>query len=387
MDKKSILIFGAGKLQKSIIEQAKLMGLYTIAIDPDPNAICKSIVDSFDVIDGNNYEKTFEVAKKNNIVGIVTSATDKPLLMMARIARALGLPFYSTKTAIISTDKFLMKKAFIKGNIPCANGKLISSNEEISDFCFPVIIKPRDNSGSRGVIYCSNKDEVEKTFTEVKQYTKKDSILVEEYIEGKEYSIESLHYNGKSEVIQYTEKITTPHPYNVELGHIQPANLSLDTKEKINQIISKIGVCLNFKNCASHTELIINSKGIFVIETSPRLGGDFITSDLVPLSTGINMEKQLLNIAINNVFEKSKITNNNSAVLFFDLLNKNTNINQLKFELEKKENNISSFEFYFSDLSKLPKITSSLNRHGHVIFSADYSEELLTIKKRINNEF
>ena len=133
MDKKSVLIFGVGELQKSIINRAKLMGLFVVGIDPCADAVCKDEVDAFEIVGGQDFEGTLAVAKKYNISAVVTAATDKPLVMMARVAKELGLRFYSEETAIWSTDKFQMKQRFIEGGIPCAKGRLISKAEEAND--------------------------------------------------------------------------------------------------------------------------------------------------------------------------------------------------------------------------------------------------------------
>ncbi|MDL2241803.1 ATP-grasp domain-containing protein, partial [Bacteroidales bacterium OttesenSCG-928-L03] len=293
MDKKSVLVFGVGELQCSIIERAKAKGLFVVGIDPSETAYCKEKVDVFEIVAGGDYEGTLAVAQKYNISAIVTAATDKPLVMMARVAKALDLPFFSEETARWSTDKFQMKQRFIAGGVPCAQGCLVHTAEEAKDLYFPVICKPRDNSGSRGVKLCRNLQELQECIDEALQHSKLDTVLVEEFIEGCEFSIEALHYDGKNEVIQFTEKKTTEFPYNVELGHKQPANLSEEQKNAIRSIINKVACCMNFDKCPSHTELKINDRGFFVIETSPRLGGDYITSTLTPLSTGINIEDQL----------------------------------------------------------------------------------------------
>ena len=100
MDKKAILIFGVGELQKSIINQAKQMGLYTVGIDPCEDAVCKNEVDAFEVVGGQDYEGTLAIARKYNVAAVVTAATDKPLVMMARIAQELKLKFYSEETVL-----------------------------------------------------------------------------------------------------------------------------------------------------------------------------------------------------------------------------------------------------------------------------------------------
>ena len=372
MDKKSVLIFGVGELQKSIINRAKKMGLYVVGIDPCEDAACRDEVDAFEIVGGQDYEGTLAVARKYNVAAVVTAATDKPLVMMARVAKELGLRFYSEETAIWSTDKYQMKQRFIEGGIPCARGKVIKSVDEAKDLDFPLILKPRDNSGSRGVILCRDMQSLQNAMDEALQYTRLDSVLVEEFIEGPEYSIESLHYDGKSEVVQFTEKRTTPFPYNVELGHIQPANLTDERKEEIRTIIAKIGEALHFENCPSHTELKINERGVYVIETSPRLGGDYITSTLTPLSTGINIEDQLLKIATGApVDTKTGRVKKASAVHFFSLpLGTITSIDPKINEIKDAEG-VEQFNFKLKAGDKISPITSSLNRYGQFIVSGD----------------
>lgn len=369
-NKKSVLIFGVGPLQKSIINRAKLMGLYTVGIDPCADATCKDEVNAFEIVGGQDYEGTCAVVDKYSIDAIVTAATDKPLVMMARIAEKYGFPFYSVETAQWSTDKFQMKQRFMDGGVPCAKGRLVKSVSEVEDFEFPVIIKPRDNSGSRGVKLCRSKEELEASMSEALEVSKLDTVLVEEFIEGPEYSIEGLHHDGKSEVIQFTEKKTTEFPYNVELGHIQPANISKDNQQKIREIVAKIGKALNFVNCPSHTELKINERGIFVIETSPRLGGDYITSTLTPLSTGVNLEDELLKISLGESINPQPKAVQYSGVRFFSFEEGSVIKHVPNSEFVKTWPHVVDFSFTLKEGDNVNRITSSLNRYGQIIITA-----------------
>ena len=375
-NKKSVLIFGVGPLQKSIINRAKLMGLYTIGIDPAADATCKDEVDAFEIVGGQDFVGTIAVAKKYQIDAIVTAATDKPLVMMARVAKELSLPFYSVETAQWSTDKFQMKERFEQGGVPHARGRLISKVEGAKDLVFPVIVKPRDNSGSRGVKLCRDKNELQNSIDEALENSKLDTVLVEEFIEGPEYSIESLHHDGKSEVIQFTEKKTTEFPYNVELGHIQPANISDENKQKIREIVEKIGKALNFEYCPSHTELKINERGIFVIETSPRLGGDYITSTLAPLSTGVNLEDELLKISLGEEINPSAKAVQYSGVRFFSFQEGSIVKHAPNADFVKGWPHVVDFSFSLKEGDKVNRITSSLNRYGQLILQAGNRESI-----------
>lgn len=368
--KKAVLVFGVGPLQESIIKRAKKMGLYTVGIDPCADATCKDCVDAFEVVPGQDYEGHCAVVEKYGIDAIVTAATDKPLVMMARIAEKYGFPFYSVETAKWSTDKFKMKERFELGGVPHAQGRLISKAEEAEGMVFPVIVKPRDNSGSRGVKLCRSKEELETSMNEALEVSKLDTVLVEEFIEGPEYSIEGLHHDGKSEVIQFTEKKTTEFPYNVELGHIQPAKISEENQQKIREIVAKIGSALHFENCPSHTELKINERGIFVIETSPRLGGDYITSTLTPLSTGVNLEDELLKISLGETINPVPKAVQYSGVRFFSFEEGSVIKHIPNSEFVKTWPHVVDFSFNLKEGEKVNRITSSLNRYGHLTLTA-----------------
>lgn len=387
MDKKSVLVFGVGELQISIITRAKAMGLFVVGIDPFEDAVAKDYCDAFEVVGGQDFIGTIDVAKKYKVSAIVTAATDKPLVMMARVAEELHLPFFSVETAEWSTDKFQMKQRFLEGGVPCARGRLIHNSEEAQDLYFPLICKPRDNSGSRGVKLCRDLIELDSCIKEALEVSKLDTVLVEEFIEGREFSIESLHYDGKSEVIQFTEKKTTEFPYNVELGHKQPANLTDDQRNQICDIISKIASCMHFENCPSHTELKINERGIFVIETSPRLGGDYITSTLTPLSTGINLEDQLLHIALGEPVDTTTgRVDKASAVCFFSLSGGNVTAIDSRINEVSKWPNVHSFHLKLKAGDTVNKITSSLNRYGQFIVTSDSREEVDSLVEKYEHQ-
>lgn len=386
---KSILVFGVSDLQKSLIERCKAKGLFVIGIDPDSNAKYRHLVDAFEVVGGQDFEGTLSVVDKYKVSAIITAATDKPLVMMARVAQAKGFPFFSDDTAIFSTDKHLMKQQFQEHSIPCAKGFILNHIEEMygKPLEYPVIVKPRDNSGSRGVIYCNNNDELKSAVAEALQFTKKGNVLVEEFIDGKEYSVEGIHYKSETYIIQITEKITSNFPYNVEMGHIQPADLDAAHKDEIKKLVTKAADALGFDNCASHTELKINAKGINIIETSPRLGGDFISSTLTPLSTGINMEDLLIDISLERTLPSDFWTPKASyfsGIVYFELP-EGTYTGNAAFEELKSLSGIYDFVINLKPGDEIKKIRSSLDRFGYAIFQANNRGELLNAFALIKN--
>ena len=383
---KRLLVFGCGPLQLSIIQRARAMGFYTVGIDPCGDAPAASACDAFETVGGQDFEGTCAVVEKYGIDGVVTASTDKPLRMMARIAERYGFPFVSERTAIASTDKRLMKEAFIKAGVPCAKGRIVRNIADTEGLELPLVIKPRDNSGSRGVVVCRSREELSTAITDALSFSHLDSVLAEEFIEGDEYSIESLHLGGSSTVLQFTEKRITPFPHTVELGHVQPAALSDSQKEEIRRIVARTGECLGFDNCPSHTEVKINPRGIFVIETSPRLGGDFITSHLVPLSTGVNMEDAVLRIAAGMQPELPPLKSGASGVAFFQLPEGRVlSIDNSALEAAASAPDVKHFRLGLAPGSIVGPITSSLSRYGEVIVKGNSAAAVKSRLEAINS--
>jgi carbamoyl-phosphate synthase large subunit len=376
--KHNILVFGAGPLQRSIIKCSVNSGNFTVAIDPDSEAIAKNDSDHFEMVPGSDLEATIEVIRKHNIEGIVTAATDKPLVMMAKAAARCDLPFYSVETAENCTDKFKMKQQFQANGIPCAKGYLITDHSEIK--FFPSIIKPLDNSGSRGVFFIDNAGESKALFDESSKHSKTDQVLCEEVIEGREFSVEAVHGENWTRVLQITEKITTQFPHNVEMAHIAPATIDNSTSKEIGSLITKIAEGLGFKFCASHTELKLHKGKLVVIESSPRLGGDYITSHLVPLSTGIDIEKLVLELSVRLDPEIQNADTNFAGIYYIELpqgiVKQIDSLNDVA-EIDGVE--LIQFDLAVGD--EVPEIRNSLDRYGHFIIKRESRQELEELKQ------
>lgn len=370
---KTILVFGGGVLQTSIIQKIKNRNIRCIVIDPNAQAPGRNIADVFETVDGTDFAGTCTVIEKYNVNGIITAATDKPLVMMAKVASKYGFPFFSEKTAAITTDKWLMKKQFEESNIPHATGYKVNSTKDINDY--PVIIKPVDNSGSRGVGLCKTSKEASKFINEAMAHTRKDFILVEEHIEGQEYSVEAIHTHEQTDILQVTEKQLSEFPSRVEMGHLAPAELDSDTLNAIESIIKKIAKGFKYKACASHTEIKINNGKITVIETSPRLGGDMITSHLVPLSTGQDIEDFLIDICLDSKPILANRKRNFAGIFYINLpLGTVTDIHDLS--AIRNHPNCISLEVTVKVGDEIQEIKNSLDRYGHVVVQANDLEQL-----------
>ena len=300
---KNILIFGAGINQITLIKACNDLGFNSIVIDPSDNPPGKQFAKHYFKVAPDDYELTKEVAIKMNIDGIVTGQMENPLKIMSKLANEMGYIFNSPEIIQRSTNKYLMKQAFLQNNVACAKGLYFSSKEELNesklkDFSYPLILKPVDSHSSRGVYRVLSYNEILNYLDETISFSREGAFLIEEFIDGPEFSVESVTYNGKTEVIQITEKIITPFPNVVELGHIQPAELTDKQKEQIKVEVIKAINALGINNTVSHTELKITEKGPIIIEIGARLGGDFISSFLTKSSCGVDLDKASVQVCL-----------------------------------------------------------------------------------------
>lgn len=318
---KKIAIIGSGELQTPLIIKAKDLGYETYVFSKKNNSIGENICTNFFEIDVLNVEKILEICQEIGIDGITSIASDITTKAVIYVAEKMKLNGNTFGTFSKATNKYEMRKAFENAGLIIPRNYLIRNKEDIkllySLLSYPIIVKPVDRAGSAGVTKVENENDLEKSVEYAMQESLNKQVIVEEYIYGNEYSCECLSINGKHNRLVYTQKFTTGTPNFVEIGHIQPANFSLD-KKHIDSIIFKALDVLEVKNGASHTEFKITPDNkIVIIETGARMAGDFIGSDLVKLSTGIDYVEAVIKIAMGITPDIPKIKNLNSCAIKF----------------------------------------------------------------------
>ena len=373
------MILGASILQLPAIKQAKKMGHQVIAVDMDPLAIGFSVEGVIkEVISTIDKEAVLYAAIKHNIDGIMTLASDMPMQTIAYISGKLKLPSISVSSSIKVTNKRYMREALKKENIPiplfAASDNLKSLKplaKKIFNKNIKCILKPADSSGSRGVNLIESIDELESAFYNSQEYSKSGYVMLEEYMVGAEVSVESITYENECNVIQITDKMTTGAPNFVEMGHSQPSRNTKDIKESIIQLTKAATKVLGINYGPSHTEIIITKDGPKIVEIGARLGGDNITSHLVPFSTGVNMIENCIKLALSEAPNLIKEYNNGSAIRYI----KADHGEIVSIEGIEKAREISNIKEVVIVNDKLSKpIKSSTDRIGYVIAQAENAE-------------
>jgi len=376
---KSILILGASEIHLPIIQECQRLGHRALVADFDPQAPGLQIADVPLVLSTNDVDAILAVARSYSIDGILTTS-DYPVRTVARVCRELGLHGLSEAAASTCTDKFLQRTLLRSCGLPCPDFELIESPEQLPTagrLVFPVIVKPVDSSASRGVSRIDDRSGLREAYELAHPYSRSANVIVEEFIFGPEFSVEVLVQNSVIHIVAITEKTTggEGERFYVETRHIVPALLSTADTEAIHSAVRKAIAACGLDNSASHTEVKLAPQGPVIIEIAARLGGDYITSDLVPLATGVSMLENVIRIAIGEQIDPVSNRSQVSGVQFLTAEN-HGRATEL-FTSLRDDSRVHRME-----LRPRPKdavLRSSLDRLGYCIASAATREELLTL--------
>lgn len=369
---KKIAILGASLLQKSLIIKANNLGFETHVFDFDKNAIGFKYAYKKYFISTLDSEKILDKCIKNNIEGILTTASDRPMRTVSIIGEQLGLITPSEESIKNSINKNRMRDILFKNNISIPKYVSVDSKKEffanLNNF-ENMIVKAADNSGKRGVSSVSINDSPEKK-SQAYDYACINSsskvVLIEEMLFGQEISVEVLCTSKDIIIVAMTKKTTTGSPEFVEIKHEIPFLCEISLLTKINEITYTTIKALGLKNCGVHLEIIIQNSIPYIIEVGPRLGGDYITSQLVPLSTGYDIEKNLLRLVMGEKIEPLVNKHDFSMIKYF-VSNGEVLKEIITPFLDKYKKNIIEMLFYFKPGDKLPITIDSTSRIGHII--------------------
>ncbi|MRM91349.1 ATP-grasp domain-containing protein [Faecalicatena contorta] len=335
-----IVIIGANEFQNQLIVKAKEMGLETHVFAWKCGDVGEKTADFFYPISITEKEKILKVCKKIKPIAVTSIASDLAVVTINFVAEKLGLVCNGIKTTKYTTNKFEMRKRLAESSLPVPQFACVNktwSCEEIGDLEYPLIVKPTDRSGSRGVTKVFSKNDLNNAINYAYKYSFGGQVIIEEFISGEEYSCETISYNGEHKLLAITKKYTTGAPHFIETGHLEPAQIDDHLFEKIESLLEKALDALSITSGASHSEIKIDEDGnIGIIEIGARMGGDCIGSDLVYLSSGYDFLKMTIQTACGKQPDLERKHAPRYAGIRF-LLNKNDLAQLRKIEKENPE--------------------------------------------------
>lgn len=300
---KTLSVIGASYLQLPLVRKAKEMGLRVICFAWADGAVCAEECDKFYPISILEKEKVLEICRQERVDGVTSIASDVAVPTIAYVASELGLAGNSVESARRSTDKYEMRRALRDAGVPCPPFVEVSSADECESAAglhYPLIVKPVDRSGSMGVMEVDDVHGLRPAVEMAIDCSLGKMAIVEECItDMHEISVEGISWNGEYRILAITDKVTTGKPHYVELAHHQPARISGDLRVRVEKAVRRGIEALGITCGASHSELMITAdERVYVTEIGARMGGDFIGSNLVQLSTGFDFLKATIECAL-----------------------------------------------------------------------------------------
>lgn len=293
----------AGRWQQACILKAKEMGYKVIAIDSDPNAMGFKYADATIVCDLDD-ERALEKLSYFNIVGCLSYCSDAGMQLMGRINEYFHLKGARLETCINLTNKVAQRTIWRKNNLPSPNFIVLHSGSfntsALEGLSYPVVLKPADSAGSRGVYIISSKSELNSDHIQnALNFSKSKTVIIEEFITGNEYTAEVVIIEGKLSVFTFTKKKKLPESNYTVAYELETVYFDKNLASKITSILQSSYLTLGYFSGIGHAEFIVDeNENVTVIEVAGRGGGFLLFEEFVPVVTGCDATKLAIELAV-----------------------------------------------------------------------------------------
>lgn len=407
--RKKMMILGASALQVPAIKKAKELGYQIILVDYDENAVGFALADVKLVVSTLDQEEVYRQALIYEPDVVITSTSDGPVRTAAYVNEKLGKrPDLSYENSLCATIKSRMRDRLRECGVPIpeyyAATDFAGFSEAVDRLNGHCIVKPADNAGSRGVVlldepglsvdfvtdegilvegmnqseeqkrkfaaYQERLDEImNRTYSYSRDNSRNGTVMVEEYMKGPEVSVEIMVVEGEPHILAITDKYITPPPYFVELAHCEPSRLDEETQNRIREVASQAVRAIGIENAPAHVEVKVTPEGPKIVELAARLGGDFITSRLVPLSTGIDMVGASVLLATGEKPDLTQTRKQGAAIHFIHAKEDQQGVIEKITvpETLRKADGVEEIVLYQKPGATVQGTRSSNDRLGHVI--------------------
>ncbi len=298
---KKLAIIGANEFQNPLIEKAKAMGYETHVFAWAAGDVGERTADVFHPISITEKEAIWQVCREAGVGACCSIGSDLAVHTVNFIQRKLGNPCNPEITDTVATDKYEMRRALTAAGVSCPKFMQVSAVPEegaLAGMGWPLIVKPADRSGSRGIFRAENYGQLAGAVPRAIGQSFQKRAVIEQFIPGPEYSCETVSFEGKHHILAFTKKFTTGAPHFIETGHREPSDIPHQMEASVRAQITAALDALHIRYGASHAEFKLTPEGrVRIIEVGARMGGDCIGSDLVYLSTGIDFMAAVIDAA------------------------------------------------------------------------------------------
>lgn len=317
-----------------------------------------------------------ETVRAHDIGTVLHLGAEESMPPAVAEAEALGVSPNPASAVTVLNDKAAMRALLAEHGLSVVGAESAGTVEEVAALLdrlpLPVVVKPARASGSRGVALIRDAADLEEWRDRVTEGGLAGPYLVEEYLQGPEFSVETLSADGVHHVIGITAKHTTGAPFFVETAHVHPAPLGQDERTAIHAVVTGLLDLAGYRFGPAHTEVILTPRGPRVVESQARLGGDRIPL-LIETASDYDIEAAIFRTLAGEPVEPPTPRHTASVGFFFLPAGRLESVEGL--DAVRALPYVQAVHFPFSPGDELPPTTSSFTRHGYVVVDAQSPAE------------
>ena len=363
---KKLAIIGANEFQNPLIEKAKEMGFETHVFAWEAGDVGEKTADVFHPISITEKEAIWQVCRDVGVDACCSIGSDLAVHTVNYIQRRLQNPCNPEITDTVATNKYEMRRAFQAAGVACPGYLKVTrppDPDALSAMAWPMIVKPTDRSGSRGIFQVESCGELCAAIPQALAASFEKTAIIEEFIPGPEYSCESISFAGEHHILALTKKYTTGAPHFIETGHAEPADIPAEMIPTVQAQVMAALDALHIRYGAGHAEFKLTPGGdVRIIEVGARMGGDCIGSDLVYLSTGIDFMAAVIDVSRGKAPDLTPKRQPRRAEIRFIFTEKDLDL--LK---HTRQTSLDALWRWTYDGKADGAVTDSSNRHGYWI--------------------
>ena len=312
------MVLGGTNPHKALVENLQGRGYYTILLDYLPNPPAAVEADEHIQESTLDKDKVLEIASERRADLVIATCIDQANVTACYVAEKCNLPHpYSYETACVIADKTSMKQGMVQAGIPTASFTITDSWENLdkTNLSYPLVVKPSDTNGSKGVRRADSDDELFMYLSEALALSRNGNAIVEDYLEGDEIGIDCFVSDGSVHVITMHKKRKPQRKDGTVLysiGSISPPPISKEVERKIQTIAEDICKTFELKNTPLLIQVMVNGENVNVIEFAPRIGGG-LNFRKIKLFAGFD----ILSAAVDSFLNKSVTVSFQKANLYY----------------------------------------------------------------------
>ena len=278
---KTLLVLAASLNQIPAIEAAKRIGYRTITTDNIPENPGHVLADSSFGIDTTDVERILALARREHVSGVIAPGTDVAVVTAAHVSEQLRLLGPPVAAACILTQKYQFREFLQRSGFTCPRALLLNEGQVPDEGLFDGrawLVKPNRSSGSKGIFILSTYEEFLAHVAESRAFSLDRTAVLEEFVNGTQHTCEGVLQGGRIALALVTDRDTAPKPYTTTTGHRVPTRLPATLQDAALRVIEdgfgRLGIASGPFDC----DFVVGSKGIVLIEMTPRLGGNSLSS-------------------------------------------------------------------------------------------------------------